>query len=188
MEKLKNRGDRSPWGTIQDVDYITPWLCSVSTSSHGGLKVSKAFNKLIPAYARRQAGWYEEDCEFSIVFVILEKQIKHSILESCDKCWKNILDNNSCLDTFRNCYPNEYESFFDVKLKEGESYVKDDNAWRERNKDNWVSFSASLVPKTSLCKVWFRIPSKPNISEISLLIEEKEYDKRGRWPMVLSAK
>ena len=64
----------SPWGQIDYVDQIEPGLSWVSTPSHGGLRVSKAYaqkNLSIPA---RDAGidyagylWYEEDCDWAIV-------------------------------------------------------------------------------------------------------------------------
>lgn len=60
-------GDRTPWGEAQEVEHVAPGIAIVSTAGHGGVKLSAARNREVPAPLRRAAGWYEEDCEFHIV-------------------------------------------------------------------------------------------------------------------------
>lgn len=118
-----HKDSRSPWGKIQHVEYITPWLTSVCTASHGGYKVDRSHNSAIPAYMRKEGGWYEEDCDWSIVYVALESLIK----KDCFSFSKERVDHllKHAIDTFKNWKYKEYEMFFNVELKQGESYLKD---------------------------------------------------------------
>jgi hypothetical protein len=59
-------GQSSPWGSIQHVERLAPGVWSASTAGHGGIKLSPARNKAIPAAARTSDGWYEEDCQWAI--------------------------------------------------------------------------------------------------------------------------
>jgi hypothetical protein len=124
-----HKGKQSPWGKIQDVEYITPWLTFVSTAGHGGYKVDRSHNGVIPEYARIKGGWYEEDCAWSIVFSTLESLIKETCFDFAKELVNKLIDSKAHLETFRNWYPQQYEMFFNVKLKEGESYKNDEKNW-----------------------------------------------------------
>lgn len=63
-------GSRTPWGAAQDVDLIAPGVWLVSTAGHGGIKLDRVRNAKVPASCRTKGGWYEEDCEVSIVFAV----------------------------------------------------------------------------------------------------------------------
>lgn len=58
-------GSRTPWGSADWVTEMGPGVVSVSTPGHGGVKLSKERNAVIPPALRRT--WYEEDCEVNIV-------------------------------------------------------------------------------------------------------------------------
>ena len=61
-------GSHSPWGTVQHVEETGDKdVVFVSTASHGGYRVLKASNDLIPEAFRSQTGWYEEDCDYAVV-------------------------------------------------------------------------------------------------------------------------
>ena len=70
------RGSRTPWGTAQRVDYITPWLTQVFTAGHGGFKVDRKHNALIVQSLRAKGGWYEEDCDWQIIFDQLAQEVE----------------------------------------------------------------------------------------------------------------
>jgi hypothetical protein len=74
-----HQGSRSPWGVVQRCDYLTPWLTQVNTAGHGGFKLDKEHNKLMPRDCRRKGGWYEEDCEGAAIF----KYLAVLIVEDC---------------------------------------------------------------------------------------------------------
>jgi len=107
QKRSKNEGIMSqtietPWGKAQCVTNITDWLIKVSTSSHGGLRVSQDYNQFIPNELRDGQGWYEEDCAWSIVVTFLEKFILVD-------CWdyhsmKTILHKDH-IETFKRWYP-----------------------------------------------------------------------------------
>ena len=68
-------GSSTPWGPAQDVESIGPDVDRVSTASHGGLRVTGAAAKAIPAAVWSTMingrGWAEEDCELAIVATLL---------------------------------------------------------------------------------------------------------------------
>jgi hypothetical protein len=61
----------SPWGAIDHVETVTDGIWFVSTPSHGGYKLNDEQNAKIPELFRSKDGWYEEDCEWSIVVFFL---------------------------------------------------------------------------------------------------------------------
>jgi hypothetical protein len=65
----------SPWGKVQNHEFITPWLVQVSTASHGGCKIEPNYNNLIPSHIRRENCWYEEDCDILIILFHLHEKI-----------------------------------------------------------------------------------------------------------------
>lgn len=69
---MLKEGDRSPWGKIQHVQHLGEGACFVSTAGHGGIKLDRKRNAMIPKAARRERGWYEEDCEAAIPMAAIE--------------------------------------------------------------------------------------------------------------------
>jgi hypothetical protein len=67
-------GDRSPWGTIQNVSVIVPYhIYLIGTEGHGGMKLSPEYNALVDQVWRVKGGWYEEDVDVAIVIVTFQK-------------------------------------------------------------------------------------------------------------------
>lgn len=177
-----NENSITPWGKAQSVEYITPWLTRVDTVGHGGYKVDKTHNKIIPLYTRKISGWYEEDCAWSIVFSTLEDLIRQSVFDSEREYCERIFQSKVHLETFKNWYPKEYENFFNVILNEGESHEKDKIEWEKKNKGKWHVVSAS-----SLCNEWVLLTlcldgEREHIRtplERLLIVKEEEY-KQGK--------
>lgn len=69
------RGSSSPWGPVQTVEVLGPDAVSVTTTSHGGLRVSPAALARLPEAIRETAhstgGWYEEDCDWALPYLAL---------------------------------------------------------------------------------------------------------------------
>ena len=137
MDQPKERGN-SPWGTIQDVTELAEGLWSVSTASHGGIKCSKKRNAQIPDYMRRAGGWYEEDCEWSIPFVVFEGDILE--FSNADATRAIIAQEHRA--TFRAWFPDHYERRYEVTLAPGQSYIKDARAWKANHIEDLQSVSA----------------------------------------------
>jgi hypothetical protein len=68
-------GDASPWGAIDGVTPLGPDAVSVTTPSHGGIWVTPAGLERIPqplrATAYSRGGWFEEDCDWCIPYLVL---------------------------------------------------------------------------------------------------------------------
>jgi hypothetical protein len=70
-------GMRTPWGKADSVEMVVPGVYVVSTPSHGGIKLDRFVNHLVPAGCRTKGGWYEEDCEVAIVFAVHRTTRQH---------------------------------------------------------------------------------------------------------------
>ncbi len=68
-------GSSSPCGPIQTVTPLGPDAVSVTTASHGGLRVSLAALARMPEPIRETAysrdGWFEEDCDWALPYLAL---------------------------------------------------------------------------------------------------------------------
>lgn len=124
----------TPWGQSQSVLEIVPGIVSASTSSHGGVHVSEELNNSIP-YARNENGWYEEDCEWSIVYVALRDYIlsrNPSLEKICDDAVK----------TFKNWYPHIYKLMTGIEVKPEESFIRRREIFLDENERNLYVYSA----------------------------------------------
>jgi hypothetical protein len=113
----------TPWGPAQHVDRIADDIEGVSTAGHGGIKLSAARNRKVPDYMRRAGGWYEEDCEYAIPFIVFEAEVRAWATTTgmdADKAIQQAKDSLKCWG------PDAYEKFFGVTLKPGESYKRDE--------------------------------------------------------------
>jgi hypothetical protein len=69
------RGSSSPWGSIQTVTTLGPDAVSVTTASHGGLRVSLTPLARMPEPIRTtaysQSRWFEEGCDWTLPYLAL---------------------------------------------------------------------------------------------------------------------
>ena len=132
---LSLEGKSSPWGKIQYVSPVIPGIHAVSTVGHGGLKLDRKYNALIPESLRAEGGWYEEDCEWSIPYVILSEYIiKESDPLQAQSVSKKII---SAHKTWKMYNYRSYEAYFGVILQPGESASKDEAIWKHTNKNEY---------------------------------------------------
>jgi hypothetical protein len=52
------------WGPVESIDDIAPGIQWLTTSRHGGFRLTPDANAKIPTNLRQHAGLYEEDCEW----------------------------------------------------------------------------------------------------------------------------
>lgn len=126
---MKKVGSRSPWGTVQEATEIADGITWVSTAGHGGVFVSAAKRKEMKPFMVAEDGWYEEDCEAAKVIVSFPHLFSKEQV-------------SSGLASFRNWYPDLYEEFIGTMIKEGESLIRDEEIFNERNKNEMVAVSA----------------------------------------------
>lgn len=158
MKKYK----RSPWGIVQYQEQIDSLMVSVSTASHGGVKVMPKFNKLIPQELRNQGGWYEEDCEYSIPFYFLYHWISK----------ENREDREEYLKVLKNYFPFKLEACLNIDIKPGESAIKDEYIFKNENQNKWISFSNLCIINN--VKSWLHKQSTKE--EICVMISKDIYE------------
>lgn len=133
---------RTPWGKADQVHELAPGIFVVSTPSHGGIKVSPKMNKQIPEYMRTKGGWYEEDCEWSIPFVVFEGLLMMAAVTNSDSYTLTTIRTREHITTFCNWFPEHFEQFFGVILAEGESSGRDKQIWKQRHANDLQVVSA----------------------------------------------
>jgi hypothetical protein len=152
----------------------------VSTAGHGGIKLDRTRNALIPDVFRREGGWYEEDCDLAIPMYVLELNREKKDLS---------------LETMRNWHWQAYESWFKETIPPGSSYLKDEHLFREGNRDKWVVISAfgdwhGKVPKGMVGCVATPGGRRgdgrgPRPMERSFLVPADEHARRDRFGFVV---
>jgi len=150
-DPVVNVGMTTPWGRADYTRVLAPGIGTVGTPGHGGIKLDRAHNARVPEYMRREGGWYEEDCEWSIPFCVFAAELTEAAAadiasgdadraKSAEYTLRALGD---AVKTLRNWYPDEYERFTGRQLQPGESMVRDERDWKAANADKWQVISAS---------------------------------------------
>ena len=126
------------WGQVQDVDEMAPGIVAASCSGHGGIKLSAQRNKMIPEALRNDDGWYEEDCEASIVVAFFPEVFDR------DGDWQKEMDD--AIATIKNYFPDKWAEATGEEVTLEESSALRDRAeaeerrrFLEGNKDSFVT-------------------------------------------------
>ncbi len=177
MEKTIFEGMKSPWGKIQTIERLTPFLTKVTTASHGGLYVSKEENKKIPKIFRRASGWYEEDCEWSIPMYFLEKETIENYFKESFYYLKGVFEKRSHIKMIKECFWREYEIHFEDTLSEEESFSKSDYLWKSKNTKKWQVIS--VINTGNFVKITTTLGGKRNsgIEARDVLVRKEDYEK-----------
>ncbi|MDP3613702.1 MAG: hypothetical protein Q8R98_17830 [Rubrivivax sp.] len=170
----------SPWGAVDHAKEYAPGIWSVSTSSHGGFRLSDARNAAVPDYWRAADGWYEEDCMWAVVCAVWP--------EAFTETWRQQAD-----VSLRNWQPDGYEAFYGVVLKAGESHKKDERAFWLQHADDYIARSAfgdqwEWVPQgfVGVCAGrGRREPCGSPVEERWFLVPEPEY-RTGPFGLVIN--
>lgn len=75
-------GMRTPWGKADSARELSPGIGVVDTPSHGGIKLDRRRQAALPAEARREGGWYEEDADASIPLCAFYDEVAPGMLAS----------------------------------------------------------------------------------------------------------
>jgi hypothetical protein len=89
----------TPWGKAQDKQEYAPGIVFYSTPSHGGFKISKAVQAVMPKHLQNPDGWYEEDCEWSkvaLAFPHLFDEEKQALAQKTYEYWYVLLECKLC--------------------------------------------------------------------------------------------
>ena len=133
-----HEGSSTPWGPAQNVVEIAPGFYTISTASHGGIKLSAERNRFIPEPLRNKNGWYEEDCDANIpVMFYTEAWSKSTYWQSYYKTEKEIFDDAA--KSLKYWYPDEFEQATGWEVKPGESAKRDLDNWIKENEDLYIA-------------------------------------------------
>lgn len=121
---MKTEYKHSPWGQVQWSTVLADGIVSVSTASHGGVKLSPERQARMPDEFKCKGGWYEEDCDWCLPFVVFQADI---MAFGDEYAVRNILA-GSHIKTLKNWHPEKFEQWFGTVLQPGESYIKDERA------------------------------------------------------------
>lgn len=161
----------TPWGKSQHSKVITRGIVQYMTASHGGLHVSAGLNALVPDYMRNPDGWYEEDCEWAKPIVALYGRVKN-IPEETYK---------AAVATLKGWHWEAFERFFATVIPAGESYTKDEAAFKLQNRNNFVVTAAfgdwaENVPPGMVGVIAKRASDN---ATVQVLLSKEEYSQRG---------
>lgn len=169
---------RTPWGKAQTVELIAEGITKVTTAGHGGIKLDRKHNAKVPEYMRAEGGWYEEDCDWSIVATVFPEHFTEKAREHAEA-------------SLRNWCPEMWEQFYGRVLGPGESYTKDQVQFREDNRGNYVVISAvgkETVDGGRIVEFCAALGGNRNFDTPKMcgFMSPEEYEKRGRFGYVLS--
>jgi len=119
----------TPWGGSQMAVVYAKGVVAHSTAGHGGFHLSSECNAKVHSLLRKDALWYEEDCEWAIVAITFPDLFTGYERSLADKI-------------IRNTWPDAWEAIYDCKLAEGESWAKDRRAFDQRHASDYVVTSA----------------------------------------------
>jgi hypothetical protein len=115
----------SPWGPVQHQTKLADGIWSVTTAGHGGIKLNDERQGLMPEHWRQtpysKAGWYEEDCDWCLPFIIFEADI----LAGGDEDALRMIRMGRHIEIFRDWHPDKFEERYHTTLKPGQSYRRD---------------------------------------------------------------
>lgn len=176
----------SPWGPIQDVYPIADGIVSVSTAGHGGIKLDRKRQAAMPDYLKREGGWYEEDCEWSLPGVVYG-----AFFEA-----KKPGTFQAAKDTMANWFPELFEKFFGVELQPEQSYILRERKFHADHADSWITIAAwgdwhDKVPAGMVGVVATKGGKRgqgdhARPEEKWFLVPESEYDKRDHFGFVIN--
>lgn len=122
-------GKSSPWGKIQSSEEMAPGIWWVSTAGHGGIKLSAELNRKVLRSGRSQGGFYEEDCEVSIVILTFPEHFDEKISGQA---------NTAC----KNYFPEFYQELTGRKLNIDESEQLQQEDFEKKTANLFVVISA----------------------------------------------
>lgn len=169
----------SPWGAVQDATELADGVWFVHTASHGGIHLSSQRNRRIPARFRSAAGWYEEDCEWSIAALANPDAFpKHQ-----DEARRTAMD----------WEPDAFEAITGERIPSGGSFKRDEAAFYQEHAEDWLAVAASgdwadwvpsgMVGVTAVQGGRERDPHL--IRQRVFFVPVAEYQARGRFAFVI---
>lgn len=165
---------RTPWGMSQTAKSFGEGITVYSTASHGGFKVDPATLKMMPAALRIAGGWFEEDCNASLVVVAFPDRFPSEHVEIAMRDLKNL-------------FPDRYTAWTGKALDLSESFTLRERAFVARTSNDFVARSAwgsgqGDVPIGSVGVIAWRSATN---EEAGFLVPADAYERRGEFTYVV---
>ena len=118
IPNAERSGVRTPWGASQGQRHVAEGIDFFYTAGHGGYKISKArFNQMPEAFRKaivfgNNVGWYEEDCDWSIVFLAFPTEFLNYYGQDAELFQKM---NKSALRCLKQYHPEVYKLWMGVE-------------------------------------------------------------------------
>jgi hypothetical protein len=174
-------GCRTPWGEAQNVEVIAPGIVDVDTASHGGVKLSPARNKLVPAALRQRSGWYEEDCEAYVVSAVFPEAVASGRRYGGDtELTDPDFHRERAWERLREWLPDDYENATGIPVEPGQSKSRDDAVFNAEHRDDFVA-NGALSQGDGTTKVWARRASDGTEREYVVPVQEYKAVPLGRY-------
>jgi hypothetical protein len=168
---------RSPWGTVDDHVVIAPGIISVSTPSHGGIKLDRARNAKVHTAFRTAGGWYEEDCEANIaVFTFPDEFIAYVRSMGRDA---TPFEREAVSADLRQWFPDQWEAMTGEKVTAEQSMIVSDREFQAAHVNDWVAVAALGTPE-GVEVVCTRGGDRSSDDRAVFLVPKDEY-KQGRF-------
>jgi len=162
----------SPWGRIQEVEVICDGMFFVTTASHGGLKLDQNVNILIPKEYRRDGGWYEEDCEWTIPALIFSEQFE-KYKESVERICKNY-------------YPEFFTQITGIELTIDDSYILGKRDFEAKTIHEFVVTAAWGNWHKEVPNGFVGVLAKRAMQKKYFFVPENEYKTRNEYGFVIN--
>jgi len=178
-------GSRTKWGKADHVTNVAPGIQNVSTPGHGGYKLDRARNAEVHAAWRREGGWYEEDCEWSIVWLTFEQAFRDHA--PTDHVFRSTLE--QAHHTARQYYPDEYTAVTGSRVTPEQSRELRRRQFAADNRANYVATSAwgewhAKVP-AGFVGVVARKAGTDRTDQRYFLIPAADYEAREEFGLVI---
>lgn len=179
----------TPWGTADQVEHIADGIGAVSTSSHGGVKVSGELNRKIHEVCRCADGWYEEDCDWAIPFFVFRTEILAANPDN-ERMKKSLAIAEA---TFKEWNPDGYTAQTGIPVKREESHKMRERLFNAEHYEDWLVVAAWGGPRDGVpdgmvgCCATQGGRARPQSSGVSrwFLVPDEEYQKRGQHSFVI---
>lgn len=165
--RVVHEGMRTPWGMADSAEIVADGIGHVGTPSHGGMKLDRKRNAMVPAPLRREGGWYEEDCEWAIVEYVFraellacytlraakiadgtstetfyDKSHKADVVAHLERRIKSLLSEDA-KHTLWNYFPDGWDASFGGTLTGAQSRTRREQIFLREHAKDWLVTSAS---------------------------------------------
>ena len=119
----------TPWGRADHSEIRGEGIAFHATPSHGGFHLDPLRNAKVHEGWRNKDAWYEEDVEWAKIAFAFPELFSSEECESADQL-------------LRDYHPDAYEAVTGIKLRLGQSYKRETEAFAYDHRSDWLMIAA----------------------------------------------